>query len=536
MPPNAPTAQQFDLYKYMRMIWRRKWLLILPLALCVPIAVAAAYYIPTEYESTAILELQMDKPMVEGGGPVGLNAGVEIPTMRTRMLSWSSIREMVLSRHVDLGKDIDPDDRRQLERVHFEINHRTFISALGPRHIRVAHRSTSPQKNASLVNELVKNFVGDDRRVGQELAKQDLKYYREKYAAAQARLSEVDAQIREFMQANPWLRDAVSDIHTEYKEAEEKEREITAEIGEFEQELNKRRNDLKKEKPEVEKIVKTPPAPELADAQRNYDQMKGYFDQVKSAYNPPSAKYQDAKRRVNEAAAYLKKMVAEKGGGESEVKQVEPNTVYAQIDGEVKKYEKTIEKLNQRKLAVNKRVNELYVLVRRAPELMAQSRKLNEDRAVFAATSEEYSRYVRASEKELQRLMTDAYSSRFKVLEYAREEFRPVRSTQMKIIMLGILLGLLTGAGLVALLEYLDQTFKTIDDAREYLNIPALGVIPAIFTPRDHRRRLWFRLLAVSSAVFVLGVAVAIYIEVPPVKEFLSQTAWAQFREWMEYW
>ena len=88
----------------------------------------------------------------------------------------------------------------------------------------------------------------------------------------------------------------------------------------------------------------------------------------------------------------------------------------------------------------------------------------------------------------------------------------------------------------MALLEYLDQTFKTIDDAREYLNIPALGVIPAIFTPRDHRRRLWFRLLAVSSAVFVLGVAVAIYIEVPPVKEFLSQTAWAQFREWMEYW
>jgi len=536
MAPVQPKAQQFDLYKYMRMIWRRKWLLILPLAVCVPIAVAAAYYYPTEYESTAILELQSDRPAVEGGLGVGLNASAELSTMRTRMLSWNSIREVVLSRHVDLGRDIDPDDRRQLERVHFEISHRTRVAALGPRHIGVTHRSTSPQKNASLVNELVKNFVGEDRRAAQEQAKQDLKYYREKYASSQARLSEVDSQIREFMQANPWLRDAVSDIHTEYKEAEEKEREITAEIGEYEQEVAKRKKDLGKEKPEIEDVTKVPPPPELAEAMKRYEDLKGYFEQIKSQYMPAHARYQDARRRLNEALAYLKKVEKEKGNVETEAKELKPNPVYAQIDAEVKRYEKTIEKRNQRKLAVNKRVNELYVLVRRAPELMAQSRKLNEDRSVASATAEDYSKYVRQSEKELQRLLTEAYSSKFKVVEYAREEFRPVRSTQMKIVMLGILLGLLTGAGLVALLEYLDQTFKTIDDAREYLNLPALGVIPAIFTPRDHRRRLWFRLLTVSSAVFVIGVAVAIYFTVPGVPEFLQNVAWAQFREWMEYW
>jgi hypothetical protein len=104
----------------------------------------------------------------------------------------------------------------------------------------------------------------------------------------------------------------------------------------------------------------------------------------------------------------------------------------------------------------------------------------------------------------------------------------------MKIIILGLVLGLLVGAALIGLVEYLDQTFKSIDDTREYLGIPALGVIPAIYTPRDHRRKLLFRILAGSSAVFVVGMAVAIYLTVPQMKEYLN-AAWVRFQEWLEY-
>ena len=104
----------------------------------------------------------------------------------------------------------------------------------------------------------------------------------------------------------------------------------------------------------------------------------------------------------------------------------------------------------------------------------------------------------------------------------------------MKIMALGLIVGMLTGVGLIVLIEYLDQTFKTIDDAREVLGIPALGVIPAIYTPRDHRRRLWFRVLAVSSAVFVVGVAVTIYCTVNSVKDFIHNDLWVAFQDLMQ--
>jgi hypothetical protein len=167
--------------------------------------------------------------------------------------------------------------------------------------------------------------------------------------------------------------------------------------------------------------------------------------------------------------------------------------------------------------------------------LLGERMALVEQRQTASTTAADYATGVRSAEKEMQRLLSEAYSSRFKVIEYARDDRRPVKSTQMKILALGIVLGLLTGAALVGLIEYLDQTFKSIDDARDYLGIPALGVIPAIFTPRDHRRKLLFRILAISSAVFVVGVAVAIYLTVPATKEYLN-TGWLKLREWFEYW
>ena len=41
MPATQPNAQQFDLYKYLRIFWRRKWLLIIPVAIFLPISIVA---------------------------------------------------------------------------------------------------------------------------------------------------------------------------------------------------------------------------------------------------------------------------------------------------------------------------------------------------------------------------------------------------------------------------------------------------------------------------------------------------------------
>lgn len=526
MPAAQDKVQQFDFYKYLRIFWRRKWLLIIPLVISTPVAIVAAWHYPTEYSSKAILELTANMPKVEGRGRLPDVVG-EISTVRQRMFGWSAIRDIVLSRKVDFGREIDPDDRRQLERVYNEILRRTHLATLGGRHIQVSHRSISPERNAALVNELIKKYVGEDRREAQDQAKIDVEYYREKLNAAKAAMTDVDNQMRDFTQNNPWLRDDLAELHRDLKDAEAEEAAIRQEIAELEANRAEIKKALAKEPPEITETHPVEVSEEVKATRAAAQSAERYFGEINRRYTPVHRLWRDAKRRLDEAAARLKEIDT----GEEMTEETRDNPRYAELQGAFVKVEKLLEKLNARKLEANKKVSELFLLSRKAPELLAEKKRLEEQRAGITEQTSELGKFFRGADKELQRLMTEAYSSRFKVLEYARDDRTPVKSTKLKIIVLGFLMGLLTGAGLIVLVEYLDQTFKTIDDARESLGIPALGVIPAIFTPADHRRRLWFRVLAVSSAVFVVGVAVTLYLAVPAVPRFVKGELWPGFQE-----
>jgi capsular exopolysaccharide synthesis family protein len=63
----------------------------------------------------------------------------------------------------------------------------------------------------------------------------------------------------------------------------------------------------------------------------------------------------------------------------------------------------------------------------------------------------------------------------------------PVGPARMKTILIAFFLSLLAGIGLAFLLDFLDDTIKTVDDVDRYINLPALALIPAM---RSEKARL----------------------------------------------
>ncbi|HYP53699.1 MAG TPA: polysaccharide biosynthesis tyrosine autokinase, partial [Pyrinomonadaceae bacterium] len=63
----------------------------------------------------------------------------------------------------------------------------------------------------------------------------------------------------------------------------------------------------------------------------------------------------------------------------------------------------------------------------------------------------------------------------------ARAPRAPVGPPRMRTIMLAFLLSLGAGVGLAFLLDYLDDTLKTVDDVDRYLHLPSLALIPSRF-------------------------------------------------------
>jgi succinoglycan biosynthesis transport protein ExoP len=67
-----------------------------------------------------------------------------------------------------------------------------------------------------------------------------------------------------------------------------------------------------------------------------------------------------------------------------------------------------------------------------------------------------------------------------KVETYSRMPHEPVGPQRMRNIMIAFVLALVAGIGLAFLLDYLDDTVKSLDDIDRYIHLPALALIPSV--------------------------------------------------------
>ncbi|OLE55854.1 MAG: hypothetical protein AUG51_01100 [Acidobacteria bacterium 13_1_20CM_3_53_8] len=74
------------------------------------------------------------------------------------------------------------------------------------------------------------------------------------------------------------------------------------------------------------------------------------------------------------------------------------------------------------------------------------------------------------------------------VSQYSREPRAPVGPPRLRNILIAFLLSLGAGIGLAFLLDYLDDTLKSVEDVDRYLHLPALALIPS--TRSEQRLRL----------------------------------------------
>jgi|GEM_PF-408205 len=65
-----------------------------------------------------------------------------------------------------------------------------------------------------------------------------------------------------------------------------------------------------------------------------------------------------------------------------------------------------------------------------------------------------------------------------KIIDHAQAPLEPVSPNLKLNLVLAIIAGLFTASLIILLLEYFDDTIKTVEEAEERLNIPVLGIVP----------------------------------------------------------
>ena len=100
----------------------------------------------------------------------------------------------------------------------------------------------------------------------------------------------------------------------------------------------------------------------------------------------------------------------------------------------------------------------------------------------------------------------------FRILDPAKLPLSPVKPDRLKMILLGIFLGIASGIGSVFGLEYFDHSFKDEDSVEASLKLPVLATIPKIITEADElsAKRLERKVFIASGAYLFIIVLVFI--------------------------
>lgn len=102
------------------------------------------------------------------------------------------------------------------------------------------------------------------------------------------------------------------------------------------------------------------------------------------------------------------------------------------------------------------------------------------------ASDQQFLNTLYQKRRELNAIQGDS-STNVSITDYSRVPRAPVGPARMRTIAIAFLLSLLAGIGLAFMLDFLDDTIKTVDDVDRYIHLPALALIPAV---RSERARL----------------------------------------------
>ena len=144
-------------------------------------------------------------------------------------------------------------------------------------------------------------------------------------------------------------------------------------------------------------------------------------------------------------------------------------------------YEATLKGINRQESALQQELSRYEGDFRKLPEAerelgkLLRVSKVNADIYTFLLQKHEEARITKA-----------ATISNVSVVDSAITPSTPIKPQKQKNLLLGLLAGLMLGAGLAFFVEYLDDTIKGGEEARRVVGAPILAVIP--FIPSDEEQ------------------------------------------------
>jgi polysaccharide biosynthesis transport protein len=509
--------------EYARILWRRKWLIVLP-AIAIAAAIAVVVWrLPNVYESTTLLVVR--PPTIDANLAPSVSEGdltMRINNINRIAQSRSSLEPLILKydlyrREREGGQPMELVIERMQNDITVEIERgrNDKIPAFS-----ITYRERDPRRTQAVTAELASMYVNAAARDSTMVGNQTKEFFEKQLTEAKAQLDEIDQRRLQYMAQNVnSLPTQAQALVAQYTGLREQQKALMAEIGR----LNDRRSALSSQLGTLKQVAQqndeqiaeqvgdpkaTPAWGALASRKAALEaEVQNLLTQYKEAHPDVVAKKAEleaVKREMQEmeasSAAKIAQLKKDRAGRPNiGIKDAEINIQLA--EGEIVRLQKQLDVTNGQIADLETRINAVPA---NEVALQGMNREYETKKVAYDDLLKRQSAASIGSA-----IQVNQQGETIQVIDPANLPQSHVAPKRLMLTLLGLGLGLCVGLVFAAAFEVPRLlTIQTVDDAAHYTNLPVLISLPELQTPQEAvrvpRRRLM--LLAAGIVVTIMSI------------------------------
>jgi polysaccharide chain length determinant protein (PEP-CTERM system associated) len=502
-----------------RMIWRRKWLIVLP---TLAVAVAVSYVVwrlPNVYESTTLLTVRPASITTSAVSQLSdSDLTLRINNITQEVTSRSTLEPMIERYNLypaERGRGASMDElveRMRAKDIKLTLNTSRNDITNG---FVLAFRAQDPRTTQAVAEALASKYVSAQTLAAGQDATLTKEFFTDRVNQEKEKLDEIDRRRLQTMQRNiaslPSQTQALVGQLTGLRD--EQKTRIT-EIGRLNDQiasLNRLVTDLgKANQQQVEEVVAqmTDPKSTVAYAElvKRRAQLESDKKGLLTVYREKHPDVIALQSQIDSVQSQMNEMVEEHKGKVEETRKrlegkIDPRlnsykSEVARIQSEIKRQQSLLDQAEAQIASVGQRINNVPGA---EVELEAINREYQTEKAVYDQMVEQQKKAEIGAE-----VAGRAQGESIAVIDPASLPVQPVAPKRPMLMLLGLFAGLACGVALAAAFEVPRLlTVQTAEDAVHYTGLPVLVTLPMLLTPREQRNQKARRAALAVAAVVV---------------------------------
>lgn len=463
---------------YLEIAWRRKWFIILPFPVVIPIAIALCFMLPKIYKaSSTIMVIPKIAPDSFVQSTLSISISEYLNVVSQQIKSRTRIEKIIheLSLFPELIEKVPMENLVHLMQENIEIS----VSSSGNTGFAtftVFYLDKDPQIVASTANRLVSLFIEDQLQIREKQAMKTTEFLSDELKELKVTLDAQEKKISDFkhryLESLPEYRD--SNLRMLDQLILQRQR-ITGDLNDIEN----RKILLQQQLLQSDNLPLSP----VSDEQRGVPigPLRARINETKRRLTELQNKYTNEHPDVILAKAELQKLLAQpKSESKNTEGQEEADTFFgSEIDRQLLALDLEIKTLKNEDKMIRKKIVDYQSRVEKAPKLEQQLASLTRD---YQNTKSAYDVIMkkRFAAKQAEKFEANEQGDQFRVIDPAQVPVNPFKPDRRLILLMGVMIALGLGGGLTFAMEYLDQSFYSVKDLESYLGLPVLASIPLV--------------------------------------------------------